>query len=549
MIKEKIKSSLLKAAEEKFGIRELDFPQLKIEEPPVRSFGDYATNIAFILAKKLNNSPEKIAREIAETLKQEFIEKVEVASPGFINFYLKNEVFISSLSEILQEKENYGRLNYGRNKKILLEFVSANPTGPLHVGHGRIAAIGDVLANCFSFAGYIVEREYYINDAEASKQIANLAKSLEIRYRQMLGENIHLGEESYQGDYLKKLAEKIVEKERDGYLKFSPEERLKIFREIALEEIFKLQKEELEKFGVKFDRFFSENQLYSSKEVEKVIKELQEKNYIYEKGKAVWFASSLLFDEKDRVIVRANGEPTYFAGDIAYHKNKYERGYDKMINIWGADHHGYIARLKSAISALGYDENKLDIIIVQMVNLTSSGEKVVMSKREGTMVTLSELLQEVGKDVARFFFISSGFKNTLDFDLELAKKETEENPVYYVQYAYARICSIFRKCEDIDIDREVNLSLLKTEEERNLIKKLLEFPEIILNIIRNYEIQKLTTYAKEVASCFHIFYHNCRVIDRENIELTKARLSLLKAVKIVLSNLFTIIGIEKKEVM
>jgi len=554
MLKERLLKSLKEAVEETVKTKGIKMkPEIKLEVPRQKSYGDYASNVAFILAKEAREPALGIAKEVVRNFKVSgsWLEKVEVASPGFINFYLGEDSIYQELDQILKMKEDYGKSNQGKGKKVQVEFVSANPTGPLHIGHGRIGAVGDVLANLLKMVGFDVEREFYVNDAEVSSQVENLAKSLDIRYRQLEGEEVSLPEDGYLGEYLIEIAREIIKEEKINFSSLPREERLKKFRELALNKMLKLQKEDLKNFGLRFDSFFSEESLYKSKEVKKTIEQLREKGYIYEKEGALWFASSKFSDEKDRVIIRANGEPTYLASDIAYHQNKFERGIKRVINVWGADHHGYIPRLKAALLALGYDPKALEVIIVQMVNLQEGGEPVKMSKRAGEMITLKELLGEVGRDVARFFFITRDSNSPLDFDLELAKEKSDENPVYYIQYAYARICSIFSQAKEEGIiysPQEADLSLLKRKEEKELIRKLVSFPEEVRLAAASREVQRIPAYAKDLSYLFHIFYHNCRVLTKEQ-DIVQARLSLVSATRVVLLNLFNLMGISAPQKM
>lgn len=554
MLKERLLKSLKEAVEETVKTKGIKMkPEVKLEVPRQKSYGDYVSNVAFLLAKEAREPALRIAKEIVRNFKVSgsWLEKVEVASPGFINFYLGEDFIYEGLDQILKMKEDYGKSNQGKGKKVQVEFVSANPTGPLHIGHGRIGAVGDVLANLLKMVGFNVEKEFYVNDAEVSSQVENLAKSLDIRYRQLRGEEVSLPEDGYLGDYLIEVAQEIIKEEKANFSSLPLEERLKKFRELALNKMLKLQKEDLKSFGLGFDSFFSEESLYKSKEVEKTIEQLREKGYIYEKEEALWFASSKFSDEKDRVIIRANGEPTYLASDIAYHQNKFERGIEKVINVWGADHHGYIPRLKAALLALGYDPEAMEVIIVQMVNLQEGGEPVKMSKRAGEMITLKEILDEVGKDVARFFFITRDSNSPLDFDLELAKEKSDENPAYYIQYAHARICSIFSQAKEAGIvysPQEADLSLLKREEEKELIRKLVSFPEEVSLSATSREVQRIPAYAKDLSNLFHIFYHNCRVLTKEQ-NIVQARLSLVEATRVVLLSLFNLMGISAPQKM
>ncbi len=525
-------------------IEEID---IVIERPKDEKFGDYSTNIAMRLAKPLKKSPVVIANELKEEFeKNSMFEKVEIAGAGFINFYLNPDFVYKILDKIILEKENYGKSSIGNKEKVMVEYVSANPTGYLHVGHGRGAVVGDVIANILNFAGYDVFREYYVNDA--GSQIDKLAQSVYLRYKEILGEKIEFIEDGYNGEYIYLIAEKL--KEKYGYTLNKDYENVK--KEIsefslnwAMEEI----RCDLEKFGIKFDNWFSENSLYTEGKVFKTIDHLQSTGFIYENEGAKWFKTTDFGDDKDRVAVRADGTTTYYASDIAYHKDKLERGFKRLIDVWGADHHGYIKRVEAAIEALGFGKNILDVILVQIVNLFKDGQPFVMSKRAGTFITLRDLIDEVGKDAARIFFIMRSSDSQFDFDLTEAKKQSSDNPAYYIQYAHARICSIVEKTSiSLDKIEKFELNLLKEVEEQRLIKKLAELQEVIEIIARNSEVHRLIKYGQEVASLLHSFYNKHRVIG-EDKDVECARLKLLLSCKIVLKNILTIAGVSAPEKM
>ena len=518
-------------------------------EYPDKRFGDYATNVAFVLSKRLGEPPRKVAQLIADNLELPNIKRVEVAGAGFINITMEESWWHGILKEVIEKGSDYGKIDLGTGKRVQIEFVSANPTGPLHIGHGRGAAVGDSLANILEKAGYMVEREYYVNDA--GRQIEMLGLSIWLRLKELQGEKVTLPEDAYHGDYIKELARKVLE-EHPSIVNWEEEKAVKFLSQWGKDTILEMIKEDLAKFNVRFDSFFSEKSLHESKEVEKAVEELKKRGYIYEHEGALWFRSTAFGDEKDRVVIRANGEPTYFASDIAYHKNKMERGYDFCIDVWGADHHGYIPRVKAALAALGYDPEKLKVLLIQMVALLRDGKPVSMSKRAGEIVTLRSLVEEVGSDAVRFIFLTRKCDAHLDFDIEVAKRQTEENPVFYVQYAHARICSIFRIAKERNFPEfnflEADVSLLKEEEEKEIIRKLAQFPDLIEGCARSFEPHRLTYYLTELAQLFHTYYNRFRVLV-EDLALAKARLTLCEAVRIVIAEGLRLLGVNAPEAM
>jgi len=553
MIKEKLAQLITDALEKaktegKLPIEEI--PPVMLEHPKEKVHGDWATNIAMVLAGQVKMPPRAVAQAIVESLgdEQRYIDKIEIAGPGFINFYLSNEWLYDVLAQVEEQGEKFGHSNRGLGQKVQVEFVSANPVGPMHIGHGRWAAVGDTLANVLAATGYNVQREFYINDY--GNQMNIFAKSVAVRYAQLLGRDIPFPEDGYQGEYIKDIASEIIAEDNDKYLQVSEQDREAIFKERAYLQVLEHLKRTLQSMGVEFDFWFSERSLHELSLVGKAIEELREKGYVYDSEGAVWFKASAFGEEKDRVLVRANGEPTYFAADIAYHKNKFERGFDKVINIWGADHHGYIGRIKAAVEALGYEPERLEIIIGQLVNLLRAGEPVRMSKRTGELVTLDELLEEVGGDAVRFLFLMRSTDSPIDFDIELAKQESSENPVYYVQYAHARISSIIRyaEAEGIELSGEVDYRRLETEPELDLIRKLSEWPEILERASRLRAPHPLTSYTQELAAAFHFFYTKCRVVS-EDRELSEARMALSKATRTVLRSALAILGVSAPERM
>ncbi|SFL76912.1 arginine--tRNA ligase [Pelosinus propionicus] len=535
-------------AEGVFAIHEL--PQVILEVPPKKEFGDFATNFSMQAARAAKTNPRVIAEAIVARMQETWLEKAVIAGPGFINFYLKSDWLYTMLNDILSQGENYGNSKTDAKERVQVEYVSANPTGPLHVGHGRGAAVGSALVNLLKAAGYDVASEYYINDA--GNQIDNLAASVHARYLELLGQKIEFPEDGYHGQDIIDTAQRILDKAGDSYLSMPVSERLAVFKEIALQEKLAALKEDLAAFNVQFDVWFSECTLHQSGALQETCQVLKNNGSIYEQEGALWLKSTAYGDDKDRVVIRDNGIPTYLAADIAYHRNKLERGFDQLINIWGADHHGYICRVKAAIGSLGYSPEQLEVLIVQMVSLYRSGQLVKMSKRTGQSVTLSELIEEVGTDAARFFFIMRSLDSQLDFDLDLAKSKSNENPVYYIQYAYARIASIFRQAaedgillEDLDA---VKLSLLTSECEVDLIKKLGEYQEEIADAAKERAPHRIARYAHDLAGQFHTFYNQCRIKGVEQ-DLQLARMALAKAVQTTIRHALGILGISVPEKM
>ena len=518
-------------------------PEVSIEVPREKEHGDYATNLAMVLAGQAGMNPREIAEIIVDNFESEIVEEVNIAGPGFINFKLKNAWLWNNLKFITERAEDYGKIDIGKGKSVQVEFVSANPTGPLHVGHSRGAVVGDVIASIMEAAGYDVEKEYYINDA--GNQMNVLGESTLLRYREILGEEVEIPEEIYAGEYIKEIAQELYQKHGSDLMEKEKSERLEICREYAYQEMLKNIDRDLKEFGIEFDNWFSERTLHPDK-IQHAIDLLDEKGYIYEENGALWFKATEFGDDKDRVIIKSDDSPTYMAADMAYHLDKLERGFDKLINVWGADHHGYIPRMKAVIEAFGYEEDKLEVIVVQMVNLLRNGEKMQMSKRAGSFVTMNEVNEEVGTDAARYYYVMRSTDSHLDFDLELAKEESSNNPVYYVQYAHARIHSILDNAE-LEADAE-NLDLLKHEAEIDLMKMLAKLPEEIKMIAESRQPHHLTTFAYDLATAFHSFYNNCRV-NTDNKELAQARLYLVNAARQVLKNVLTLLGISAPEQM
>lgn len=546
-LKEEIKAAVLAA-----GLAdESELPEIILEVPKEKTHGDYATNMAMQLARIAKKAPRQIADDIVKQINQadSVIETVEVAGPGFINFFLNNRYLTNLIPTILNQGENYGSTTVGGGEKVQIEFVSANPTGSLHLGHARGAAVGDALAHILSKAGYKVSREYYINDA--GNQITNMASSIEARYLQALGMDQDMPEDGYHGKDIIEFGQALAKEKGDELTKRSTEEKLTFFRQYGLERLIDKIKEDLGDYRVGFDEWFSETSLYQSGEIDKVLDKLKASGYTYEEDGALWFESTKFGDDKDRVLIKSDGSYTYLTPDIAYHLNKFSRGFDTLINIWGADHHGYIPRMKASIQALGYQQEQLEVLIIQMVNLIKDGEKVKMSKRTGKAVTLRELMDEVGIDAMRYFFAMRSSDSHLDFDIDLALSQSNENPVYYVQYAHARISSMLRQA-DAHLDKAVealDFSKISSEKEIDLLKKLGEFPEAVTEAAERRATQRMTHYLFELASALHSFYNAERVLDPEDEEKSSARVALMKAVKITLQNGLKLIGVSAPEKM
>ncbi|MGQ9737372.1 MAG: arginine--tRNA ligase [Armatimonadota bacterium] len=556
MAKERVVALLEQAlhrAKEAGDLPVTQIPEISVEPPRVQEFGDFASNVAMLLTRELKRPPREIADILVKHLPDDpLVSKVEVAGNGFINFTLHPEWLYEVLRDIQQKGDAYGRWDIGQGRRVNVEFVSANPNGPITVAHGRGGAIGDVLANLLEAVGYRVTREFYVNDATNSLQMQHFARSLVVRYRQLLGEEVELPEDGYAGEYLVDIARELLEKEGAHLAEGDEEEVLERFRAYAEHAMKHQQQQDLADFGIVFDVWFSENSLHESGQVAQAIEELKARGYAYEHDGALWLRSAAFGDDKDRVLVRNNGQPTYIAADAAYHKNKFERGFVYLIDIWGPDHHGYVARTKAAVAALGYPVENFEVLIYQIVRLFKGGDLVRMSKRAGNVVTLRDVLEEVGKDAARFFFLMRSHDSPLDFDLELAKKESSENPVYYVQYAHARICSILRVAGEqgwtVPSASEADLSVLREEHELSLMKKLDEFPEEVLEAATERAPHRLTRYSMEVADAFHKFYDTCRVVSDDRA-LTPARLVLVDATRIVLKNVLTLLGVSAPERM
>ncbi len=540
---------------------------IEVEIPKDSRFGDWSLNIAMRLKKELRQPPLKIAEALSVGLQSAIndaglagkIDKIEVKQPGFINIFLSDEALGDVLNEVAESREEFGRYRKRDGERILIEFVSANPTGPLSIAHARQAAVGDSLARILEFCGYDVKKEYYINDE--GNQIRNLGLSLRARYLEKLGIDCAFPEDGYKGEYLYGLADELIAKVRDKYASDDSPEALEYFSAYAAARILKQIREELKIFAVEFDNWYSQKNHITEERISAALAELKSKGYIYEQDGATWFRSTEFGDDKDRVVIKSDGQYTYLTPDISYHKLKYERGFTRLINIWGPDHHGYINRIKAAVRALGHDPRELAVIIIQLATLFRDGKPVVMSTRAGEYITLSELVEEVGQDAARFFFLMRRCESQLEFDLELAKKHTMDNPVYYVQYAHARISGIkkvlgpvARECGYADVEefaRSADLSCLKEEEARSLIRKINGFSAVLEACAKNLDPQGLTNYLRELASEFHSYYNKFRIYteDKSQWELTKARFYLVECVRCVIASGLRLAGVSAPEEM
>jgi len=545
-MKENIQQTLVKGIKD--SLKDLGFDKVYNEDlyldfPTDDRFGDLSTNVALRLSKPLKKSGQVIAKEITEFIKQRlqnypvkiYIKEIKAEGAGFINFYLQDKYFYEQLKEIIVKGKAYLKIDEGRGKRVLVEFVSANPTGPLSVAHARQAAVGDSLANILDFLGFKVKREFYLNDE--GNQINILGKSVELRLKELNGEKIEFPENYYQGDYIYDIARKLKDEKIE----------VKDLGEYSGDHILDIIKKELDDFGIKFDYWYSQKALRISGKIDKALDFLKKKGFLYEQEGALWFKTSAFGDDKDRVVIKSDGSYTYLAPDIAYHQEKYKRGFSWLINLWGPDHHGYISRLKAAVRAFGHSPDSLSIVIVQLATIFREGKSIEMSTRRGQYITLREVLEEVGKDSSRFFFMMRRTSSHLDFDLDVAKKQTPENPVYYIQYAHARICSILRQ-SPVNLKRNIDFSLLKEKEELALIKKLLQFSYILNVCLHTQDPYMLTCYLQELAEAFHKFYDQHRVLGEDD-SLTKARLCLIEATKIVLATGLELLGISKPEKM
>jgi arginyl-tRNA synthetase len=527
-----------------------DLPPLLLEAPKQREFGDLTTNVAMLWAPKLKKPPRVIAEAILKNLADPdgILARKEIAGPGFLNFTFSPKFYYRRLRELAEGKE--AGLDIGRGRKVQVELASVNPTGPLHVGHGRVAVLGDVLARLHEAVGYKVEQEYYVNDA--GRQMENLGLSIYARYRELLGERVDFPAEGYPGDYVKEIAAKIAHQSGDKYLKVTQDEAVAFFRQYGSASLLETIRNQLDEFGIRVDRFFSEEkELRQARadgrsDVVASMELLRERGLLYIEDGAEWFKSTQFGDDKDRTVLKSDGELTYFASDIAYHRNKFERHFDKLINVWGADHHGYVSRLKAAIRGMGFDPAVLQVVLVQMVQLTRGGEPVRMGKRTGEFVSLEEVLREVGRDAARFFFLMRKSDSHLDFDLELAKRQSSDNPVFYVQYAHARISSIFEQARRsgwvVHGLQTVRLERLELEEEIELIRKMVQFNDVLEGSVRELEAHRMVFYLLDLAGEFHRYYNRFRVLSDDKV-LSEARLLLVENVQKTIRRGLEILGV------
>ncbi|MBH0162108.1 arginine--tRNA ligase [Fictibacillus sp. 26RED30] len=547
LLKEEIEEAVVKAGLAK----KEELPAVVLEVPKDKANGDFATNMAMQLARVAKKAPRMIADDLVANFDKSkaSIAKVEIAGPGFINFYMDNSYLTELVPTVLKAGKDYGRTEHGGGKKVQVEFVSANPTGTLHLGHARGAAVGDTICNILDYAGYNVSREFYINDA--GNQINNLATSIEARYFQALGKDKEMPEDGYHGADIIEFGKDLAEEYGDSWLEKEESERVSFFREYGLTRELEKLKADLAEFRVDFDVWFSETSLYQNGKIDAALEKLKAKGVVYEEEGATWFRTTDYDDDKNRVLIKNDGSYTYLTPDIAYHNDKFERGFEKLINIWGADHHGYIPRMKAAIQALGYEKDQLEVMIIQLVSLFQNGEKVRMSKRTGKAVTLRELMEEVGIDATRYFFAMRSNDTHLDFDMDLAVSKSNENPVFYVQYAHARVCSMLRQGEEMGLSYEGDLDLkqIDSEKEFELLKKIGEFPAVINEAAEKLLTHRVTNYVFELASALHSFYNAERVLDPENKTKSHARYALMKATQVTIENALNIIGVEAPERM
>lgn len=529
-----------------------DFPAVEIEVPKIETHGDFATNFAMLSARTQKTAPRKIAQILMDHFQDDdgILDRVEIAGPGFINFFVQPAAWPQMVQQVLAQDTTYGGSDMGGGAKVQVEFVSANPTGPLHVGHGRGAAVGDTVANLLAFCGFDVQREYYINDS--GRQIQTLGRSVLLRCRELIGQEIDFPEDCYQGDYIRTLAGQVINTQGEEFISGREEDALNYCARFAADVIIEGIRKDLEDFGVTFQEWFSEQTLYDTEQVTQALEVLKGRDMVYAKDGAWWFRSTAYGDEKDRVVVRQNGQTTYFASDIAYHLNKYQRGFSRVIDVWGADHHGYIPRMKAAVQAGGQNSDQFEVVLVQLVNLLRDGQPVAMSTRAGEFETLQDVINEVGKDAARFIFLTRDYESPLDFDLELAKHKSNDNPVYYVQYVHARIASVMRKAAGVGLSdvawQPQAGARLTAPEEIQLMKTMGRFGEVVEAGARNLAPHKVTYYLMELASQFHTYYNKHRVLVEDH-ELARGRLALVLAVQKVIRNGLALLGVSAPDQM
>lgn len=545
-IETNLKLSIQKAVLKAFEV-ELSEQDINVEIPKEKSHGDYSTNAAMRLTKQLKRNPREIATTLIEALNQEeaSVERCEIAGPGFINFFMKKDSLAQVIQTVIEQNEEYGKSDAGKGIKINVEYVSANPTGDLHPGHARGAAIGDSVTRLLKMAGYDVTREYYVNDA--GNQIENMGKSLQARYLQACGIDAEVPEDGYHGPDLIEIAALLKEEYGDSYAHKDKQETLAFFKEEGLKAELEKLKKDLRLFNVEFDVWTSERSIYQRGLVERAVDTLKKQGMTYEQEGALWLRTTDFNDDKDRVLKKSDGSYTYLTPDIAYHLDKLDRGYDQLVDFFGADHHGYIVRLKAAIQALGYPSDKLSVDIIQMARMIKDGEEFKLSKRSGKAVALRDLVEEAGADAVRYFFASRAADTQMDFDIDMAKKQTNENPVYYAQYAHARMCSILRQAEELEISKEVNL--ITHPKELDLCKHINEFPSVVADAAKTRQPHKMCNYIRTLAQNFHSFYGECKVVDKNNPELSSQRLALVMAAKITMKNALNLIGVSAPEKM
>ncbi len=524
--------------------------EIQLEVPKNSDHGDFATNLAMTLAKPERKAPRQIAELLVARLQENpLCDRVEIAGPGFINFRLAAQCWYAVLDQVMEQGAAYGKLDIGQGRRIQVEFVSANPTGPLHIGHGRGAVVGDALASVLDAAGYAVQREYYVNDA--GNQVQTLGRSILLRLRELQGEQIDFPEDGYQAEYVTEVAAKL--RTAKGELKdLSEAEAIEICARFGVAEILQWIETDLEEFGIRFDNWYSEKSLYDRNMVDQQLANLEQKGLTFKQDDALWLRTTEFGDDKDRVLIKSDGSYTYFASDVAYHMEKFDRGFERVIDVWGADHHGYIPRMKAMLTGLGHPSEDLEVLLIQMVNLLRDGQPFIMGKRSGNFITLREVIDEVGRDACRFFFLIRRCDSQLDFDLELAKQQNSDNPVYYVQYAHARVCSINRNAVEAGIAQpqqgQIDYSRLTLPEELALAKLLARFPESLSGAALNYEPHRIVFYLQDLAAQFHSYYNRQRVLV-DDPEISKARLYLVNSVRIVLANALRILGVSAPEQM
>ncbi len=553
-MKTQLRQAIMAALQDCYASGELNSGELpeeiQLEVPKNAEHGDFATNLAMTLAKPERKAPRQIAEQLVKRLQENpLCDTVDIAGPGFINFRLSAKCWYEVLDQVMTSAADYGRSNVGNGTKIQVEFVSANPTGPLHIGHGRGAVVGDALAAVLQAAGYDVQREYYVNDA--GNQVATLGRSILLRLRELQGEQIDFPEDGYQAEYVTDVARKL-QAEKGDLRGIDEAEAIEICSRFGVAEILTWIETDLAEFGIRFDNWYSEKSLYDRSMVDQELAKLKTKGLSFEQDNALWLRTTEYGDDKDRVLIKSDGSYTYFASDVAYHMEKFDRGFDRVIDVWGADHHGYIPRMKAMLAGLGHAPEDLEVLLIQMVNLLRDGVPFIMGKRSGNFITLREVIDEVGRDACRFFFLIRRCDSQLDFDLELAKQQSSDNPVYYVQYAHARVCSINRNAEEAGISMpatgEVAYEKLILPEELALARLLARFPETVAGAAVNYEPHRVVFYLQDLAAQFHSYYNRQRVLV-DDAETSRARLYLVNAVKVVLGNALTLLGVSAPEQM